>query len=240
MKKPKMIMFDYGQTLVDEGSMDAVNGTREVLKYTISNKNNLSAEEVQKFADEINFELGRSDPKRRDDFLIEVPNHMFTSYLYKNLGIELSISSDKIDEIFWSASNCCIPTDGIVEFLGYLETKNIRTAVVSNISFCGDALKKKINKAIPSNNFEFIIASSEFIFRKPNRRIFELALNRAELLPEDVWFVGDNYKCDVLGASSIGMTAILYSGSTINDHSQLGCLKVKHWDELKDLIENTQ
>ncbi len=236
MKKPKMIMFDYGQTLVDEGRMNAVEGTREVLKYSKSNKYNLTAEEVQKFADEINFELGRTDPARRDEFMIEVPNHMFTSYLYKYLGIELALTPDEIDNVFWSASNYCIPTDGIVDFLEYLKTENIRTAVVSNISFCGESLKNKINNAIPTNNFEFIIASSEFIFRKPSEHIFELALRTAELYAEDVWFVGDNYKCDVLGASSVGMTSILYDGASTREDIRSDCLKITHWNELKEII----
>ena len=33
MKKPKMILFDYGQTLVNEQYFDGVKGTEAVLKY---------------------------------------------------------------------------------------------------------------------------------------------------------------------------------------------------------------
>lgn len=232
-------MFDYGQTLVDEGNMDAVKGTRAVLNFAISNKHNLSAEEVQNYADKINFELGRSDPDRRDGFMIEVPNHMFTSFLYKSLGIELSIDSDQIDDVFWNASNYCVPTDGIKELLEYLDSTGIRTAVVSNISFSGKALKNKINKSIPFNKFEFVIASSEYIFRKPSKHIFELALNMAELSAEDVWFVGDNYKCDVVGAESVGITAFLY-GSHVNDISEPHCRKISHWKEFIQIIENAK
>lgn len=32
MKKPKMILFDYGQTLVNEQLFDGVKGTEAVLK----------------------------------------------------------------------------------------------------------------------------------------------------------------------------------------------------------------
>jgi putative hydrolase of the HAD superfamily len=31
MKKPKMILFDYGQTLMDEKNFDGVTGTKAVL-----------------------------------------------------------------------------------------------------------------------------------------------------------------------------------------------------------------
>ena len=33
MHKPKMILFDYGQTLIAEDSFDGIKGTQSVLKY---------------------------------------------------------------------------------------------------------------------------------------------------------------------------------------------------------------
>ncbi len=47
MKQPKMIIFDYGQTLVDEEIFDGVKGTEAVFEHAITNKYNLSAEQVQ-------------------------------------------------------------------------------------------------------------------------------------------------------------------------------------------------
>ena len=40
MKKPKMILFDYGQTLVNEQCFDGIKGTEAVLKYAKKNKYN--------------------------------------------------------------------------------------------------------------------------------------------------------------------------------------------------------
>lgn len=40
MKKPKMILFDYGQTLVNEQLFDGVKGTEAVLGYATKNKYN--------------------------------------------------------------------------------------------------------------------------------------------------------------------------------------------------------
>lgn len=117
MKKPKMILFDYGQTLVDEARFDGVKGTEAVLKYTVKNKYNLSAIQVQAEAEKINKELGRFDPLKRHLFQVEVPNHMFTAYLYESLGIQLSISSEQIDKVFWDAAAPGTSTKGIGEFL---------------------------------------------------------------------------------------------------------------------------
>ena len=38
MIKPKMILFDYGQTLINEVKFDGVKGTEAVLKYAVKNK----------------------------------------------------------------------------------------------------------------------------------------------------------------------------------------------------------
>lgn len=58
MKEPRMILFDYGQTLVKQRPFDGVKGTEAVLKFATKNQYAKTAEEVQAFADELNRELG--------------------------------------------------------------------------------------------------------------------------------------------------------------------------------------
>lgn len=45
----------------------------------------------------------------------------------------------------------------------------------SNICYAGKVIKKRISKMLPNHQFEFILATSEYMFRKPNKRIFGLA-----------------------------------------------------------------
>ena len=115
---------------------------------------------------------------------------MFTKYLYESQGIEITLSPEEIDSVFWDAAAPGKPTEGIREFLTFLKENRIRTGVISNITYCGNAVSKRINDCIPDNNFEFIIATSEYMYRKPNKHIFELALEKAELQPEEVWYMG--------------------------------------------------
>ena len=237
MKKPRMILFDYGQTLVNEASFDGVNGTREVLKYAAVNKYNLSAEQVQAKADELNKELGRFDPANRHRFQIEVPSHMFTTYLYESLGIRLSITAEQIDSIFWDAAAPGKPTEGIEEFLGYLKVTGIRSGVISNITYAGSVVEKRICDLLPNNKFEFIIATSEYMYRKPNKRIFELALEKAELKAEEVWYVGDSYECDVVGARNAGLFPVHYIGAIDMTYEQKqDVTEIRNWADLKAFI----
>jgi putative hydrolase of the HAD superfamily len=59
MNIPKMIIFDYGQTLVTEKPFDGLKGTQAVLSKATNNPNNVSAGEIQALADELNKEIGR-------------------------------------------------------------------------------------------------------------------------------------------------------------------------------------
>ena len=238
MKKPKMILFDYGQTLISEAKFDGVKGTEAVLKYATRNKYNKTAAEIQEEASAINRELGRFDPLKRHLFQVEVPNYMFTSYLYTAQGIDVPLTSDEIDRIFWDAAAPGVPTEGIQEFLAFLGRQNIRTGVISNIAYCGKAVEERINSLLPDNRFEFILATSEYLFRKPNRRIFELALEKAELAPEDVWYVGDQYECDIKGAAGAGLFPVWYIGAIdlpYEEHKEI--LTVRSWRELEEWME---
>lgn len=241
MKQPKMILFDYGQTLVNEQLFDGVKGTAAVLRYATKNKYNKSAEEVQAYANELNRELGRFDPEKRHLFQVEVPNSIFTKYLYESQGIEIALSAEEIDSVFWDAAAPGKPTEGIEELLAFLKEKRIRTGVISNISYCGNAVSKRINSCIPGNDFEFIIATSEYLYRKPNKHIFDLALEKAELQPEDVWYIGDQYQCDIVGAKGAGLFPVWYIGAIdMKYEPREDVLTIKKWKELMDvLMKNT-
>ena len=238
MKKPKMILFDYGQTLVSERTFDGVQGTEAVLKYAVKNKYHKSAQEVQAYANCLNQELGRFDPEKKHLFQVEVPNHMFTKYLYESQGIELSISAEEIDQVFWDAAAPGKPTEGIEDFLVFLKNNQVRTGVISNISYCGNAVTQRIHNCIPENDFEFVIATSEYMYRKPNKRIFELALEKAELQAADVWYIGDQYQCDIVGARNAGLFPVWYIGAIdMKYEPKDDVLTIKDWKELMILFQ---
>ena len=249
---PRMIIFDYGQTLANEKPFDGVAGGAALLKHAVKNKYNYTAEQIQLVANELNRELKRYDPKYQKELTVEVPNRMFSAYLYSSLGIELSLSPSEIDRVFWDAASPAFPTEGIADFLAFLSQKGIRTGVISNISYCGDALRERIESLLPNHKFEFIIASSEYMFRKPSPHIFTLALEFAGLNADDVWYIGDNFALDVEGANNAGLFAVHYVGALeprkiqnhvfsdlINEENggKRRFITVSSWDELAKIID---
>lgn len=237
MQKPKMILFDYGQTLVAEQAFDGLRGTQAVMGYALRNRYGYTAQQVQAEAEQINLDLGRADPETRPLRQVEVPNHMFTSFLYQSMGIELSLTPSQIDRVFWDAASPGKPTEGIEDFLRFLQERGIRTGVISNITYCGEVVCERIHRLLPENHFEFILPSSEYLFRKPHSRIFRLALEKAQLPPEDVWYIGDNYNCDVVGAQAAGLYPVWYTGATEAPPVRTDVLTVNDWDALRALLE---
>ena len=241
MKKPKIIFFDYGQTLLNEEPFNGIAGTEAVLKLATKNPLNVTAPELLSFDGKLNQEIGRYNPSLEDKYLFEIHNHNFLRFLYDYFLLEFDLSFDELETIFWDNAAPCSPTPHIEELLQFLSASNIRTAVVSNISYSENTLKNRLNKFLPNNNFEFIIASSEYIFRKPNPLIFELALRKANVASSDAWLCGDNIFCDIQGASNANIPAFWYTGTYYNKQDitppKLPHIEIDNWLKLIDFIE---
>lgn len=116
--------------------------------------------------------------------------------------------------------------------------EDIEPGVISNICYAPSVVAKRINRLLPENAFEFIIISSNYIFRKPDNRIFDLALEKAELQPDEVWYIGDQYECDVKGALNTGLLPVWYIGAIDLPYTEdKNILTVKTWSEIKQYME---
>lgn len=237
-KLPKMILFDYGQTLIDEVGFDPVKGTAAVMEHAKENKYNLTPKQVQDEADAILAEIGRVNVGGKSTCPIEMSVYPFDAYLYESNGIQLSISYSEAERIFWDVAAPGVCTEGIEAFLQFLKEKGIRVGVISNISYSGKALTERLQRMLPDAGFEFIIASSDYLFRKPNPRLFRLALEKAGLQSEDVWYIGDNYECDVEGATEAGIFPVWYTGATHKKvENRREVLEIADWQDLQRMLE---
>lgn len=124
------------------------------------------------------------------------------------------------------------------KFLDYLHERDIRTGVISNISYAGNIVQNRINEVIPNNHFDFVIATSEYMYRKPNKRIFDLALEKADVEADQVWHIGDQYECDIIGAKNAGIFPVWYVGAINMPCEEKGdILKITDWEELRARME---
>ena len=212
MKKPKMILFDYGQTLFCEPGFDTLRGEEALFKYIKSNKNNLTPKQVNEFSKELFEKIGTVR-----EIGLELHEQQFQRFLYEYLEIELSISLPEAEMVYWRNTSVGSIMPNADKIIDYINKNGIRSGVISNIGWSGRALTDRINRLMPQNRFEFIIASSEYMFRKPDPMLFELALKKAELNADDVWFCGDNIKADVEGSAKVGIFPVWYEDETLEN-----------------------
>ncbi len=243
MTKPEMIIFDYGHTILHEPNHNAENGNKAIFKYIKDNPDNISFETFNKTCLEMFAEI------KAERGTLEIHEHHFLRLLYDYLNITLSISIDEAERIIWNGISEGAVMPYVSEMLDYLNKNGIRTAVISNNCFPGDALAERINRLLPNNKFEFVLASSEYVFRKPHPLMFAIALNKAGLSADKVWFCGDSVYCDINGAHGVGMFPVLYEGSTAEENPSVrdniddigdvtfDYLHIHHWSELIGALE---
>lgn len=186
LTKPKMIIFDAGRTLINYKEINIRKGIEAYYPYIISNPHQYTVEEIEKYDDEI---FGSFDPCRENRFEIPMENKL--RLLFDLLELQFSISLDEVAKIEWEEDPVIEAVNHAAELLCWLIEKKIKTAVISNIDYSGTLLKEKLKEIFPENQFEFVIASSDYGVMKPNRYIFQAGIVKSGLEAKDIWYVGD-------------------------------------------------
>ena len=245
MEWPKMILFDYGHTLAAESGFSSLSGVAAVMEHATANPRKLTDEQVEAFMSGVFQSMCVNAHK----IGAELHNRHMCQLIYEYLQIELSITIDEVERVFWENAAPGVAMPNAARMLAYLGENGIRAGVVSNIGFSGDSLTRRLSRLLPGNGFEFVIASSEYMVRKPNPMIFELALRKARLDGCEagaVWFCGDSPTADIEGASSAGLFAVWYDNLIYEnpfkekydapppcDH-----MRIHDWQELIDALES--
>ena len=234
---PKMILFDYGQTLIVEPQFDWTAANLAFLSHVKNLPQNVSKEELCRELDDLfSHIIGRKHEHYR-----ELEHEKILRLFCDVHGFTLDIPLEEADLIYWdTATHGSFALPGAAEFLDYLDQHGIRTGVVSNMCYANDALCTRLARYLPNHRFEFVITSSDYILRKPEPLLFAVACRRASLAPSDIWYVGDNPIADVVGAAGAGMHPVLYTGAhmrTFDDLPNVAFDRVDSFDELRALIE---
>ncbi len=242
MKKPEMIIFDYGHTLLYQPEFNTSNGNKALYEYIAENPRNISFEEFDKTIIDIFAKI-----KANRGEIIEIHEYAFLKIAMEYMDITLSIPFEEAEKIIING----ISKGGVMphadEMLDFLNSQNIRTGVISNYCFSGNALRDLFDRLLPNNRLEFVLVSSDYIFKKPDPFMFEIALKKSGLTADKVWFCGDSIYCDVNGAHNAGIFPVLYEGSTaeenpsVRDNEEMDIpfeyLHIRDWRELIEALK---
>jgi len=128
------------------------------------------------------------------------------------------------------------PTDailpGVEQVLETLRKRGYRLGVVTNRD------KPHEDPAIETGlrkYFEFWLTADDVSSSKPDRRIFEHALQLASVEPGQCVYVGDNYYTDVIGSRNAGMRPVLLDIEGVFEEP--GCPVIRSHPQILDLLE---
>jgi HAD superfamily hydrolase (TIGR01509 family) len=89
---------------------------------------------------------------------------------------------------------------------------DLRIGLISNAGRSVGAYARMLESFGIARYFDSLIISCEVGFLKPRKEIFEASLAALDVEPGEVIHVGDSFKADIVGATSMGMNAALYTG----------------------------
>ena len=111
----------------------------------------------------------------------------------------------------------------------------LKIGVVSNTFIPGETLDRHL---ADENLLELLpvrIYSCDIGRRKPNRSIFTTALEKIQLRPEKVMFVGDSLRADISGSNRMGMVSVLK-----DPNSRYGRSAAKANHRIRSILELTE
>jgi len=109
--------------------------------------------------------------------------------------------------------------------------RDFRMGMVSNAT---DLARKVLSNLDMEKYFDFVVISDEVGVRKPDPRIFRIALNKADVAAERSLFLGDKLSTDVIGAARAGMRAILVDRNNVFPDTQFA--RIRTLDSLRQYL----
>lgn len=109
-------------------------------------------------------------------------------------------------EVFWHARNEVAPFPAALELLGDLRGRYVLGTITN-----GNADVHHIGLG---TYFEFTVTAADAGAMKPSAEIFEYALRKASIAPQDALHVGDDAHADIHGAKQAGMRAVWVNPSS--------------------------
>jgi len=101
------------------------------------------------------------------------------------------------------------PFPDAISTLEALRAAGYRMAIVTSRPLPARILIREMRDQGIPDVFESIVTSGDVGYRKPHPLVFETALRRLGVQPEDAVVVGDSYENDIVPAASLGIVPVL-------------------------------
>ena len=143
----------------------------------------------------------------------KITKEVLRSERFRKTFLELGVNPDLVPPQFEEDYVRISPTktnlfEGSEKVLAYLQQK-YTLHIISNGFKETTLTKMRLSNLNPY--FENVIISEDVGVNKPDKRVFEYALNKAGALKDESIMIGDSLEADIRGAQDFGMRAIFFN-----------------------------
>ncbi len=237
----KAVLFDLGETLVCFGKVDVMNVFREAagLSYEYFRKMNQPVENFRSYFWKNLLGI------RMKLFVSNLTGNDFDSLqVLKKYGRRrgIHLSDEQWEEVSWCWYTPLIQRasfePNLGETLKSLKESGLKLGIVSNTFVNGCSLDRHLAMQGLLDYFDIRIYSYDYTFRKPNKRIFDLAAEQINIDPANTIFVGDRIDNDVKGALKADMIPVLKTAYTNKNKTvPKDVARIDNISQLPELIE---
>ena len=235
LARPRGVLVDYGGTLVEEVDYDATAGNRALLALASHRPSGLTIEIVMERARRVTAQVAA----RRDAFGIETPWPSLTRLIHDHFGTQFSRPMAELELAFWNASVTTRAMPDARATLHALHAADVPIGVLSNSSFGAPVIRHELAKHGLADHLAFVMVTADYVVRKPNPLLFDVAARRLGVAPAEIWFVGDRLDTDVAGARAAGMRTVWLQPRGVAEvpRAEGPDLTVRDWAELLRWLE---
>jgi HAD superfamily hydrolase (TIGR01662 family) len=207
--KIRALLFDLGNTLIYfDGAWPEVMQRADRQLLLSLNAHGMALDE-EHFLQLFRQRLDEYYQQREAEFIEHT-----TAYVLRNVLAEMGVSNlddqlleSSLKDLYAVTQQHWIVDDDTISTLSTLRQEGYSIGYVSNAGNDAD-VQRHVDSGQLRPFTDFVLSSAACGVRKPNPRIFEIALNNWDFAPEQVAMVGDTLGADILGAHNAGLFSI--------------------------------
>lgn len=232
----KAILIDLGKTILTNTYYNCMDGFKEIYNYL--ENNNLTLDE---FCQESKMVYDEIIVNERIGNEIEIPITSFFESLSLKLSKKFKISYEELERIYLFSSTKEYLIKDVELFLEYCLKNDIFLYGVSNSCFSSPYLLKQLDDLNVSKYLNGLISSADLLVRKPNKYIFNKAYEVINSInhfnKEDVGYLGNDYKIDMIGANKAGLKPLWINHNNEEDSDNICLINANNY---KIMIEEVK
>ena len=204
------LIFDFDNTLAhltrphDELLEE---GARQAEQFMRSTDMTLPEDFWQNIMEARRFSEEKSEEEMEEHIANDAMSFLLQFFGYPASQMDPAVLTRAVDLFYAPEMTAWAPADGALALLQQLHADGYKLALVANYN-CDRAFQRTIDYLGFRPYLDVVIASASVEYRKPDEKLFQLVLDRWDVLPYEVITVGDSLAHDIKGGLDLGTLTV--------------------------------